>query len=164
MAWVTTPTRPSNLQCADELTCPDLNRSSEDVETDTDDDFKHDSHLPSIAILISQSGFSREAVSRALTSPAPMMLVHLPGGRSIPMPALDGEGPEGKGMKVNGCLWNTALSGDKGLFSDDLALRREILGGESGDDKVTEQWRVWYRGTRLGRVGPPLERTEDTKA
>lgn len=63
-------------------------------------------------------------------------------------------------MKVTGCWWNPALSGLKGLLGGTMEIRREILpenvaiGGIAGPK---EQWRVWYKGKRLGRVGPTVE-------
>jgi hypothetical protein len=92
-----------------------------------------------------------------------MMLIHLPGGSaSGPNLRDDGEGEEGTGMRVTGCWWNPALSGVKGLLGGTMEIRREILPGESGSSDTStagprDQWRVWYRGKRLGRVGPSVE-------
>ena len=63
-------------------------------------------------------------------------------------------------MKVIGCLWNNALSGDKGLLGPKMQLRREMRSddGASGEDSlVKEQWRCWFDGKRLGRLGPSLD-------
>ncbi|ORX37790.1 hypothetical protein BD324DRAFT_680670 [Kockovaella imperatae] len=144
-----------------------LSQQQADRLLESEDDPGLDSHLGTIAILVSQSGFSRDAVTRALNSPAPMMLIHLPGGRTTPSLLLDGIGEGGHGMQVNGCLWNHAMQGDKGLFSSNLALRREILSETEGDEegiKVKEQWRCWYDGMRLDRVGPSLEQSMEERA
>ena len=75
----------------------------------------------------------------------------------------DGVGPEGKGMRVVGVWWNPALSSTRGLLGGTMEMRREILPQETGLSPGTEvvppkdQWRVWYKGKRLGRVGPSVE-------
>jgi len=72
----------------------------------------------------------------------------------------DGVGEEGTGMKVIGCWWNPALSGLKGLLGGTMEMRREILKERAGDDEsrgARDQWRVWYQGKRMGRIGPSID-------
>jgi hypothetical protein len=117
-----------------------------------------------VAILLSRSGFSENATIRAWRSPSPMILVHLPGGSSVnPNPRDDGTGEEGKGMRVTGCWMNPALSGLKGLLGGTIEVRREILKESRTEAEIEEkpgvrdQWRFWYQGKRMGRVGPSID-------
>jgi hypothetical protein len=94
-----------------------------------------------------------------------MILVHLAGGSCIrPDPIDDGVGEEGIGMRVVGCWWNPALSGLKGLLGGTMEMRREILDDDSAlgregskGSEPRDQWRIWYKGKRMGRVGPSVE-------
>ncbi len=127
----------------------------------------------SIAILLSQSGFSEKAMVRAWRSPSPMMLVHLPGGRpsssstSTSTSSLDSDANEGTAgmdgeIMVEGAWWNPSLGGPRGLLGGHLELRREILDSSganpvTGEVEVKAQYRVWYDGKRMLRFGPPLK-------
>ncbi len=111
-----------------------------------------------------------------------MMLVHLPGGRPRgESPTSDSEtegddgalgGGDGAGraglgggggeIMVEGAWWNPSLAGKRGLFGGLLELRREILdssgrNGVMGDAEVRAQYRVWYEGKRMPRLGPALQ-------
>lgn len=116
---------------------------------------------PSVAVIISRAGFSQLAMTRAWRSPSPMILVHLPGGSAInPNERDDGVGEEGIGMRVTGCWWNPALSGMKGLLGGTMEVRREILPQNSNTEGMIgpkDQWKIWYQGKRMGRVGPSIE-------
>lgn len=91
-----------------------------------------------------------------------------------PNPRDDGTGPEGIGMRVVGCWWNPALSGLKGLLGGTMEMRREILKDEAGeveagregsrDAAPRDQWRIWYKGHRMGRIGPSVEEGLASKA
>jgi hypothetical protein len=122
-----------------------------------------------IAVLLSQSGFSRNAMTHAARSGTPLMLVHLPGGQPVmrqPVSDADdleesSEKEEGE-MLVEGAWWNSALAGKEGVLGGRMELRREILVG-SGRNQVTKEPEVkarvgvWFDGRRFTRVGPPLE-------
>ena len=121
----------------------------------------------SVAVLLSQSGFSQLAMIRAWRSPSPIMLVHLPGGRPGQSPleggtAVDGaDGADGE-MRVEGAWWNPALAGPRGLFGGHLELRREILDSsgrdsQTGEAEVKTRYRVWHKGAPISRLGPALE-------
>jgi len=110
-------------------------------------DSKHDNEpeaqFPALSILSSQSGFSAAATTRALRSPTPMLLLHLPGGR--PVEESDEEGEEN--MIVNGAFMNPALGAHNGLLGGLLDLRREELDGGGC------RYRFWYDGRPIPRRG-----------
>ncbi|GFZ52353.1 hypothetical protein JCM24511_10126 [Saitozyma sp. JCM 24511] len=138
--------------------------------------------LDTIAVLLSQSGFSRNAMTHASRSSTPFLLVHLPGGQPYPLPSstsadLESEtetetdprteagGPERGAeddMLVEGAWWNAALAGPQGVLGGKMELKREILLGSgrhptTGEPEVKARVGGWYDGKRFSRVGPPLE-------
>jgi hypothetical protein len=138
--------------------------------------------LDTIAILLSQSGFSRNAMTHASRSSTPFLLVHLPGGQPFPLasstsadlesesetesdPRTEEAGPERGAeddMLVEGAWWNAALAGPQGVLGGKMELKREILVGSgrhpmTGEPEVKARVGLWYDGKRFSRLGPPLE-------
>lgn len=103
-----------------------------------------------VAVLLSQSAFTPNAMTHATRSTTPLLLVHLPGGR----PTATVKPEEEEEILVGGAFWNAALA--KGVLAGDLELRREIL-SNSGRHKVTGEAEVKTR-VRLWHGGKPLER------
>jgi hypothetical protein len=120
-----------------------------------------------IAILLSQSGFSKNAMLHASKSHTPLMLVHLPGGQALHSPSEDGatRTEETEEAEVGGAWWNAAMAGPAGVLGGKMELRREILEGSgvdavTGDAKVRARYRLYHGGQRFRRLGPALSDEE----
>ncbi|EIW71554.1 hypothetical protein TREMEDRAFT_27243 [Tremella mesenterica DSM 1558] len=121
-----------------------------------------------MAILLSQSGFTPAAMQHAIRSGAPMMLVHLPGGQPISLTPhlttsddreikLSNSSPSPAGTK--GAWWNPALGGKGGLLGGKMELRREILTTSgvntlTGEAKIRTRLGVYHLGNRLNLFNP----------
>lgn len=127
------------------------------------DESPYDSDASSeiIAVLLSQSGFSKNAMLHAFKSNTPLMLAHLPGGQVLDHMS------ETAGIDILGLWWNAALSGPGGVLGGNLELRREILEGSgidpiTGDMVIKARYGIYRDSRRLERLGPPLSDTEET--
>jgi hypothetical protein len=68
--------------------------------------------LPLVGLLVSKSEFSQAAVTRAISSPTPLLLVHLP--------------PDAHDEHfIASAVWNAALGASGGLLKDAFQLRWE---------------------------------------
>jgi hypothetical protein len=144
--------------------------SPHDSSSDPDDFDISDPDDPTaktLAVLLSQSGFSPSSMLHASKSGAPLMLVHLEGGHPHEAEAdvhERGLSPEndagGRAAQqydglVRGVWCNPALIGRTGLLRGLLELRRDLVPGLSGVDAVTGETRAaarygfWYGGRRL---------------
>jgi hypothetical protein len=96
-------------------------------------------NTPSLAMLISLSSFTNGAVMRAMSSPMPFILLHLP-----PQPdALSGkETTDSKRQHRPSLQWNAALGSEKGILGGNLEVR-----WERGPDY--ERPRLWWKGQPL---------------
>lgn len=106
----------------------------------------------SIAVLLSQSGFSAKAMIHATRSSTPLLLVHLPGGQPVLPP--DKSVDEDSEIEVDGAVWNSALGGPSGVLAGIFELRREILESSgqdavTGDAEVKSRVGLWYNGERF---------------
>lgn len=120
-----------------------------------------------IAILLSQSGFSKNAMLHASKSHTPLMLVHLPGGQALHPTGDDRSRRKEEEIEgeVGGVWWNAAMSGPVGVLGGKMELRREILDGSgvnavTGDARVRARYRLYHSGKRFGRLGPGLSEDE----
>jgi hypothetical protein len=96
---------------------------------------------PLIALVVSESAYSKATLLRALSSPVPFLLLHLPSESS---PVTDGSSSKSSGDgEIGGAFWNTALSGSQGLLRGELDLRWERLPGASGRPGL------WRHGGRV---------------
>jgi hypothetical protein len=100
-------------------------------------------HLPAdaVALVVSESPFSKATLLRAHSSPVPFFLLHLP-PRPEDAPA---------GSHVGSAFWNPALAGTDGLLRGEVQLRWERQldgGGRPG---------LWTGDTRLENMIPPEE-------
>ncbi|OXG32771.1 hypothetical protein C359_02848 [Cryptococcus neoformans Bt120] len=109
-----------------------------------------------IAILISQSGFTKNAMLHATQSRIPLMLLHLPGGQPTGLDLISSS-PESDGgpfadqerIKVESAWWNRSLS--HGILGGRMELRREVLVTSDGLGASTG---LWMDGKRLDRCVP----------
>ncbi|WVQ75140.1 hypothetical protein IAR50_004749 [Cryptococcus sp. DSM 104548] len=107
-----------------------------------------------VAIFLSQTGFTKNAMIHASQSRAPMMLFHLPGGQYVDASPLSSSPESNQNtespIKVESAWWNRALS--HGVLGGRMDLRREMLtngGGVAGTNVG-----LWMDGARIDRLVP----------
>jgi hypothetical protein len=107
--------------------------------------------METMAVLLSQSGFSPKAMIHATSSKTPLCLVHLPGGQPVLPPQ-----PEDLEVPINDVTaWcNPALLGPRGVLGPGLEVRREIMmnsghNGITGDSDVRARVGLWFNGERF---------------
>ena len=105
------------------------NKSPEDVQV--------------VALVISESTFTKAAVLCALSSHVPFLLVHLPPAR---------ETPPSEEPQVGFVVWNAVLSGESGILKGQFELRweRSVLGNGSNGGRPG----LWWKGVRLRSWSP----------
>jgi len=132
----------------------DYDRQQHDaLEDDEDDDDDRDilslDANPSsaiIALLVSQSAFTKSTVLRANSSAIPFCLLHLP-----PPPVDPAESEPGNGDGGVGSVWcNPALCGAKGLLKGRMEVRWERHKENSGSARPA----LWWDGKRLSSWVP----------
>ncbi|TFK20390.1 hypothetical protein FA15DRAFT_673531 [Coprinopsis marcescibilis] len=126
-----------------------------------------------VALLISQSPFTKSAILRAQASPLPFFLLHLP---DIPVETPDlGPLPRSKSLFANrsvpgledqdlaepqpigGIVWNRALAGTTGVLKGGMEVRWERGGAGDGAGAPS----LWWKGAELACwTPPPLPATE----
>jgi hypothetical protein len=100
---------------------------------------------PTVALLISQSSFTRSAILRAISSPIPFFLLHLPDERK-PSQTSNGIKVDDEDVdEIGAAIWNPALGGPNGVFGGEIDVRweRSSTGGSVGRPGL------WWKGTRL---------------
>ncbi|TFY51236.1 hypothetical protein EVG20_g11097, partial [Dentipellis fragilis] len=77
--------------------------------------------VPTVGVLLSESPFTRASLLAAHSSPAPLVLIHLPPSRSA---------------SIGAAVWNPALAASNGLLRGEIELRweRAVDGGDAGAD------------------------------
>jgi len=104
-----------------------------------------------VALLISQSAFTKSTILHAQSSPIPFFLLHLP----PPTDAfLDSENSPGR---LGSALCNPALSGAQGLLKDHMDVRweRHYL-GDGGRPAL------WWKNRKMESQIPDLESSDTT--
>ncbi|CAG7847313.1 SubName: Full=Uncharacterized protein {ECO:0000313/EMBL:CCA72038.1} [Serendipita indica DSM 11827] len=99
----------------------------------------HPKSLPILAMLVSLSPFTSKAISRAMSSPIPFLLLHLP---KEPDPSAE---QAAEGERAPSLLWNSALGSENGLLRGRLEVRWEVT--DAGAQPV-----LWWDGRPL----PPM--------
>ncbi|KAA1473654.1 hypothetical protein DENSPDRAFT_851756 [Dentipellis sp. KUC8613] len=95
--------------------------------------------VPTIGVLLSESPFTRASLLAAHSSPAPLVLLHLPPARSV---------------SIGAAVWNPALAASNGLLRGEIELRWErTVDGEAGEDAYGRPG-LWWEGRRLGSWKP----------
>ncbi|KAH8113455.1 hypothetical protein DFH11DRAFT_344717 [Phellopilus nigrolimitatus] len=105
--------------------------------------------LPSVALLVSESAFTKATVLRALSSPLPFMLLHLPLTPLSESVSASEKAPDTFGTVI----WNSALGGQHGLLAGEIDLRWERVSSAG----VSERPSLWWRGLRLDSWAPSFE-------
>ncbi|KZS97087.1 hypothetical protein SISNIDRAFT_449803 [Sistotremastrum niveocremeum HHB9708] len=109
-----------------------------------------------VAILVSQSAFTKATLLQAQSSPIPFFLLHLPDHSdfqtSPPSPAtlLD---PDMQNLSIGSAVWNPALGGRSGLLKGEFELRwewdsRSSKSSISGTEPAGRPG-LWFQGTKL---------------
>lgn len=115
---------------------------------------KDDNRTPQspVALLISQAPFTRSTIIRAISSPLPFFLLHLPDS-SAPVTSAHGQSEAHAGLSdpdaIGTAIWNKALHGVDGLLKGELEARWERNskgGGRPG---------LWWQGKRMESWVPP---------
>ncbi|KAJ7592976.1 hypothetical protein C8J56DRAFT_929990 [Mycena floridula] len=102
---------------------------------------------PTVALLLSQSAFTKETLLRANSSPVPMFLLHIPiAAEPIPTEGQD-ELPAGH---FGSAVWNAALGSEKGLLKGQVEARWEWPQDGNGIGRPG----LWFQGKRLGNFSP----------
>ncbi|KZV94502.1 hypothetical protein EXIGLDRAFT_611656 [Exidia glandulosa HHB12029] len=89
-------------------------------------------HPAAVALLVSESGFTRGGLERARQSRVPFFLMHLP-----PLD-VDVDRPEA----IGGCIWNPVLAS---MLGSDFEVRWE----RSLDTRASSRPGLWWKGARL---------------
>lgn len=93
---------------------------------------------PTVAMIVSQSRFTNNAMMRAMSSPIPFILLHLPPQPMVVKGAEAGEGNEEEGEHPS-LQWNSALGSTSGLLKGLLEVRWQREAGGSSP-------RLWWQG------------------
>ncbi|KAJ7721958.1 hypothetical protein DFH07DRAFT_760221 [Mycena maculata] len=109
------------------------------------------SQYPLVALLVSESSFTKSTILRAQSSPVPFFLLHIP-----PLPDPDAtEDVDEEPSKIGTAVWNPALAGTRGLLQGKMEARweRSLTGaGRPG---------VWWNGQRLRSWTPDGDSEEE---
>ena len=105
--------------------------------------FDDNSQLPMVALLISESEFTKSAILRANSSPIPFFLLHLPAANNTDDTTTTTEADE---ENLGMALCNPALCGSDGLLKGNMEVRWE-RGGLWGDGRGRPA--VWWRNQKL---------------
>ncbi|KAJ6631175.1 hypothetical protein B0H10DRAFT_1773091 [Mycena sp. CBHHK59/15] len=93
---------------------------------------------PLVALLVSESPFTKSTLLRAQSSPVPFFLLHVP-----PVPGPGAEEDREEPGRIGTAVWNPALAGVRGLLGGKMEARWERSmkgGGRPG---------LWWGGQRL---------------
>ncbi|KAG8747719.1 hypothetical protein FRC10_011846 [Ceratobasidium sp. 414] len=96
-----------------------------------------------IAILISLSGFSPIAIRRAMASPVPFLLLHLPPAPTEP------DSDSEPTPTLASIIWNAKLGSTSGILGGNMEIRQEL--GKVGHPAL------YWRGQKLKHWVPELE-------
>jgi Protein of unknown function (DUF2034) len=133
---------------------PDSLRVPETIGTVPNDDSNLTlTEPPPIALLVSESAFTRYCVLAAHASPLPFLLVHLPRISPHPSPP---SSSSGGGSPIGSVYGNPALLSANGVLGGELEIRWERGGGgngsgvpSSGITGSTGRPRLWWQGQPL---------------
>ncbi|TFK39289.1 hypothetical protein BDQ12DRAFT_682513 [Crucibulum laeve] len=112
------------------------------------DTSQQQNQFPLVALLISQSQFTKSALLRAQSSPIPFFLLHIPSSEGLPEETDDAAHP------IGSAVWNPALAGTRGLLGGQMEVRweRSINGGGRPG--------LWWESKRVNSWTPSASSTE----
>ncbi|KAF8317174.1 hypothetical protein DL93DRAFT_2055834 [Clavulina sp. PMI_390] len=109
------------------------------------------------ALLISESPFTKQAIMRAMSSPVPFLLLHLPERVGDSFKSNGSNSAEDVGSAV----WNSALSGQQGLLRGEYETR--WVRGAPGSSTHSIKPILWWKGKPLGNWTPSSNNAHDSK-
>jgi hypothetical protein len=118
------------------------NESTVEKEVESDDGKPY----PTVALLISASVFTPATLLRALSSPVPFFLLHVPPQPSL-LPSFEASDVSGN---PGGAFWNAALGGANGVLRGKMEVRWERKISEDG--QAVGRPGLWYEGERVGKL------------
>ncbi|TDL24611.1 hypothetical protein BD410DRAFT_719125 [Rickenella mellea] len=98
---------------------------------------------PTVGLLISESEFTKSTIVQALSSPIPLLIIHLP-------PLNEDSSDDVENASIGYALWNPALGGKNGLLGGEMELRWERTASGAGGRPG-----LWWRGAKLKSWVPP---------
>jgi len=104
---------------------------------------------PVVGLLISESPFTKSTILRAVSSPIPFFLLHLPPSASCEQDTVVEEAPTWTGTAI----WNPALGGGTGLLGGEIEARWERSLSGSGLGRPS----LWWRNEKLRSWTPEGE-------
>ncbi|KAL5476960.1 hypothetical protein ACEPAI_3146 [Sanghuangporus weigelae] len=110
--------------------------------------------LPTVALLVSESEFTKATVLCALSSPLPFFLLHLPRLSSSNTSKVAVEDDPKSTDGFASAIWNPALGGQKGILGGEIDLRWEL----SQDPTIPRRPSLWFHSTHLESWVPLSER------
>ncbi|EJD05395.1 uncharacterized protein FOMMEDRAFT_77750 [Fomitiporia mediterranea MF3/22] len=110
---------------------------------------------PTVALLVSESAFTKATILCAMSSPLPFFLLHLPRVTSShPTQTSDKESDSASPLDSFGsAIWNPALGGSGGVLGGDVDLRWEM----TQTPMIHSRPSLWWHGKRLESWAPILE-------
>ena len=116
---------------------------------------KH-SQYPLVALLISESPFTKSTLLRAHSSPLPIFLLYVPplldiqqeDVGNVNLNSVMGRGAD-KGVDFGSAFWNSALAGKRGVLGGEMEIRWERSQTE-GDGRPG----IWWRNEKLANWVP----------
>ncbi|KAG9104006.1 hypothetical protein FRC06_006270 [Ceratobasidium sp. 370] len=124
-----------NDTTSDGTATPEANNAPDDTTPETTSEL--------VAMLISLSGFSPMAIRRAMASPLPFLLLHLP-----PAPTEPDSGSE-LTPTLASIIWNAKLGSTSGILGGNMEIRQEL--GTGGHPTL------YWRDKKLKHWVPELE-------
>lgn len=124
------------------------------------DDILQHHQFPLVALLISESPFTKSTLLRAHSSPLPLFLLHLPppsecepakiqGSDSNPGSTTSVGSGISRGTNIGSAFWNPALAGPRGVLGGEMEMRWErSLNGQHSRPGI------WWRNQRLANWVP----------
>lgn len=130
-----------------------VSRLSDTTNSDTMEGELHPG--PNVALLISQSPFTRQTVLRAMSSTVPFLLLHLPPETHTSEATLiDGTLIEEDESAIGSALWNQALGGSSGILRGQFELRWQHHRALSGSRNEYESPSLWWKGKPIPDLAP----------
>ncbi|GLB39251.1 putative protein of unknown function (DUF2034) [Lyophyllum shimeji] len=111
----------------------------------------HSSQYPVVAVLISESPFTKATLLRAQSSPVPFFLFHLP---PVPSSLDTAMSAETDHKWAGTAVWNPALAGTRGLLGGEMEVRWERSPSCDGRPGL------WWRNRKLRSWTPETDSSE----